>query len=101
MFTFGEAAYSASSADRYEQPEGPHRMMRGGSSWSRTFKSSVRPSVWSARRVASGRRRGSLDQAVPPLKRLAGGQVEALFDELLPLESASCRRTWRCWTGWW
>jgi hypothetical protein len=65
VFTFGEAAYPTSSAGRYEQPEEPHRMMRGGSSWSRTFSSSVRPSVWSARRVSSGRRRGSLDQAVP------------------------------------
>ena len=65
VFTFGEAAYSTSSADRYEQPEQPHRMTRGGSSWSRTFSSSVRPSVWSAPRVSSGSRRGSLDQAVP------------------------------------
>jgi hypothetical protein len=40
-------------------------MMRGGSSWSRTFSSSVRPSVWSAPRVSSGRPRGSLDHAVP------------------------------------
>jgi hypothetical protein len=40
-------------------------MMRGGSSWSRAFSSSVRPSVWSAPRVSSGRPRGSLDQAVP------------------------------------
>lgn len=30
VFTFGEAAYSTSSAGRYEQPERPHRMMRGG-----------------------------------------------------------------------
>ena len=65
VFIFGEAAYSTSSADRYEQPEEPHRMTRGGSSCSRTFSSSVRPSVWSAPRVSSGRRRGSLDQAVP------------------------------------
>ena len=65
VFTFGEAAYSTSSADRYEQPEEPHRMTRGGSSWSRTFSSSVRPSVWSAPRVSSGSGRGSLDQAVP------------------------------------
>jgi hypothetical protein len=65
VFTFGEAAYSTPSEGRYEQPEEPHRMMRGGSSWSRAFSSSVRPSVWSAPRVSSGRRRGSLDQAVP------------------------------------
>jgi hypothetical protein len=55
VFTFGEAAYSTPSEGRYEQPEEPHRMMRGGSSWSRAFSSSVRPSVWSAPRVSSGR----------------------------------------------
>jgi hypothetical protein len=65
VVTFGEAACPPSSADRYEQPEQPHLMMWGGSSCSRTFSSSVRPSVWSAPRVSSGRRRGSLDQAVP------------------------------------
>lgn len=53
------------SADKYEQPEEPHRMTRGGSSWSRTLSSSVRPSVSSACRVSSRRRRGSLDQATP------------------------------------
>jgi hypothetical protein len=42
----------ASPADRYEQPEQPHRMTRGGSSWSRTFSNSARPSVSSAPRVA-------------------------------------------------
>jgi len=39
-------------------------MTRGGSSRSRTLSSSVRPSVSSARRVSSGKRRGSLDNAV-------------------------------------
>jgi len=38
-------------------------MTPGGLSLSRTFNISVRPSVSRARRVASGRRRGSLDQA--------------------------------------
>ena len=47
----------ASPADRYEQPEQPHRMTRGGSSSSRTFSSSARPSVSSARRVSPGRPR--------------------------------------------
>ena len=61
----GSAHSRGHSTDRYEQPEQVHRMMRGGSSWSRTFSSSVRPSVWRACRVSSGRRRGSLDQAVP------------------------------------
>ena len=40
-------------------------MTRGGLSWSRTSSSSARPSDSSACRVSSGRRRGSLDQAVP------------------------------------
>ena len=53
------------SADKYEQPEEPHRMTPGGLSWSRIFNTSVRPSVSSACRVSSGRQRGSLDQAVP------------------------------------
>ena len=54
----------AAPAARYEQPEVPHRMTRGGSSWSRTLTSSVRPSVSSACRVSAGRPSGSLDQAV-------------------------------------
>jgi hypothetical protein len=55
----------ASPAARYEQPEQPHRMTRGGSSWSRTFSSSARPSVSTARRVSSGRLTGSADHALP------------------------------------
>jgi hypothetical protein len=55
---------SASPAARYEQPEQPHRMTRGGSSWSRTFSSSARPSVSTARRVSSGRLTGSADHAL-------------------------------------
>ena len=55
----------ASPADRYEQPEEPHRMTRGGSSWARTLSSSVRPSVSSACRVSSGRLTGSAAQALP------------------------------------
>lgn len=62
----GQLGHSpASSADRYEQPDQPHRMTRGGSSWSRTFSSSARPSVSSARRVSSGRLTGSADHALP------------------------------------
>jgi hypothetical protein len=62
----GQLGHSpASPADRYEQPEQPHRMTRGGSSWSRTFSSSARPSVSSARRVSSGRLTGSADHALP------------------------------------
>jgi Thioredoxin like C-terminal domain len=30
VFPFGSAAYPTSSADRYEQPDEPHRMTRGG-----------------------------------------------------------------------
>ena len=55
----------ASPAGRYEQPEQPHRMTRGGSSWSRTFSSSARPPVSSARRVAPGRLTGSARHALP------------------------------------
>ena len=55
----------ASPAGRYEQPEQPHRMTRGGSSWSRTFSSSARPPVSSARRVAPGRLTGSAGHALP------------------------------------
>jgi hypothetical protein len=40
-------------------------MTRGGLSCSSALSSSVRPSVSSARRVSSGRLKGSLDQAVP------------------------------------
>ena len=62
----GQPGHSpASPADRYEQPERPHRMTRGGSSWSRTFSSSARPSVSSARRVSPGRLTGSADHALP------------------------------------
>lgn len=55
----------ASPAGRYEQPEEPHRMRRGGSSWPRTLSSSVRPSVSGACHVSSGSLSGSADQAVP------------------------------------
>ena len=55
----------ASPAARYEQPEEPHRMTRGGLSRSRTLSSSVRPSVSSACLVSSGRLTGSADQALP------------------------------------
>ena len=55
----------ASPADRYEQPEQPHRTTRGGSPWSRTFSSSARPWVSSARRVSPGRLTGSADHALP------------------------------------
>jgi hypothetical protein len=55
----------ASPAGRYEQPDVPHRMTRGGSSRSRTLSSSVRPSVSSACRVSSGRLTGSADHARP------------------------------------
>jgi len=53
-----------SSSSTNAQPEVPHRMTRGGSCWSRTLSNSVLPSVSSAWRVSSGRRRGSLDLAV-------------------------------------
>jgi hypothetical protein len=49
----------------YVQPVEPHRMTRGGSSWPSTFRSSVLPSVSSARRVSSGRASGSADQTAP------------------------------------
>lgn len=55
----------ASPAGRYEQPEEPHRMRRGGSSWPRTLSSSVRPSVSGACHVSSGSLSGSANQAVP------------------------------------
>lgn len=62
----GQLGHSPTSpAARYEQPEQPHRMTRGGSSWSRTFSSSARPSVSTARRVSSGRPTGSADHALP------------------------------------
>jgi hypothetical protein len=49
----------------YVQPVEPHRMTRGGSSWPSTFRSSVLPSVSSARRVSSGRASGSVAQTGP------------------------------------
>jgi hypothetical protein len=63
---YGRLGHSpASPPDRYEQPEQPHWTAGGGSSWSRTLSSSVRPSVSSACRVSSGRLSGSVDQALP------------------------------------
>ena len=56
---------ASSAGDEYVHPLELQWMTRGGSSCPSTFSSSVRPSVASACRVSSGRRRGSLDQAEP------------------------------------
>jgi hypothetical protein len=82
----------ASLADRHEQPEQPHRITLGGSSWSRTFTGSARPSVSSARRVSPGRPTGSADHALPLISiQPCATSVPRVISQRQPRASAPAR----------